>query len=39
MRKERRITINIIKINNINNIRLSEFFARKYIEKKEIALK
>lgn len=32
MRKERDITIKVIKNNNINNRRLAEYFARKYAE-------
>lgn len=31
-RKERKITIKIIKNNKINNHRLADFFARKYNE-------
>lgn len=34
MRKEREIIVKIIK-NNINNKRLAEFFAKKYIENME----
>lgn len=33
MRKEREITIKVIKNNKINTNRLSEFFSRKYSEK------
>ena len=33
MRKERNITINVIKNNKINYHRLAEYFARKYSEK------
>lgn len=35
MRKERAITLNVIKTNMINHRRIAEFFARKYIEKEE----
>lgn len=36
MRKEREITIKFIKNNNINNRRLVEYFAKKYIENTQI---
>lgn len=32
MRKEREITIKVIKTEHINNRKLAEFFAKKYIE-------
>lgn len=34
LRKERKITIKVIKNKNINTNRLAEFFAKKYSEKK-----
>lgn len=35
MRKERDITIKIIQVERINNKRLAEFFASKYMEDKK----
>lgn len=34
MRKERKVIIKLIQNNTINNRRLVEFFAKKYIEEK-----
>lgn len=39
MRKERDIKIKIIKNNAVNNRRLAQFFAKKYIEKRESTTK
>lgn len=33
MRKERKIVLNIIKVNKINNNKLADFFAKKYSDK------
>lgn len=39
MRKERDMTINVIKINKVNNMRLAKFFANEYMKNKKDALK